>query len=89
MPADPLPAVEASGPLQRAVLGLIRGYQLFFGWMYTGSCRFVPSCSAYAAEAVSRFGAIRGSMLAIRRLMRCHPLGGQGLDPVPTRTNDR
>jgi putative membrane protein insertion efficiency factor len=51
--------------------------------MYSGSCRFVPSCSAYAAEAVDRHGAIRGTALAARRLLRCHPFGSHGLDPVP------
>jgi len=71
------------GVAQRGVLALIRGYQLLFAPMYSGSCRFVPSCSAYAAEAVGRFGAIRGTALALGRLMRCHPFGGHGLDPVP------
>jgi uncharacterized protein len=68
---------------QRAILALIRAYQLAFAPMYSGSCRFVPSCSAYAAEAVERHGAIRGTVLAVRRLMRCHPFGSHGLDPVP------
>ena len=51
--------------------------------MFAGSCRFLPSCSDYAAEAVTRFGVVRGSLLAARRLARCHPLGAHGLDPVP------
>lgn len=68
---------------QRAVLGVIRGYQLAFAPMYSGACRFVPSCSAYASEAVARHGVLRGGALAIRRLMRCHPFGGHGHDPVP------
>jgi putative membrane protein insertion efficiency factor len=46
-------------------------------------CRFVPSCSTYAAEAVAEHGAARGSFLALRRLLRCHPWGGHGYDPVP------
>jgi putative membrane protein insertion efficiency factor len=71
------------GRAQRLVLALIRGYQLLFSPMYAGSCRFVPSCSQYAAEAVSIHGALRGSVLAARRVARCHPLGGKGLDPVP------
>lgn len=71
------------GRAQRIALALIRGYQLLFSPMYAGSCRFVPSCSHYAAEAVSIHGALRGSVLAVRRLARCHPLGGKGLDPVP------
>lgn len=69
---------------QRVTLSLIRGYQVLFSPMFAGSCRYVPSCSTYAAEAVQRFGAVRGSALALRRLMRCHPFGGHGYDPVPT-----
>ena len=68
---------------QRVVLRAIRGYQLLFSPIYSGSCRFLPSCSAYAFEAVERHGVIRGGMLAVRRLMRCHPFGGHGHDPVP------
>ena len=68
---------------QRLLLRVIRGYQLFLSPMYAGSCRYLPSCSAYAAEAIERHGAIRGSGLAIRRLLRCHPFGGHGHDPVP------
>jgi putative membrane protein insertion efficiency factor len=68
---------------QRVALALLRAYKLMFSPMYAGSCRFVPSCSEYAAEAVERFGAVRGTLLAARRLARCHPLGAHGLDPVP------
>lgn len=68
---------------QRALLAAIRGYQLFISPLFAGSCRYLPSCSAYACEAVSRFGVVKGSWLAVRRLTRCHPLGGHGLDPVP------
>ncbi len=48
-------------------------------------CRYIPSCSEYAREAVEIHGATRGGWLAVRRLSRCHPLGGQGFDPVPSR----
>ena len=65
------------------LLGLIKVYQLFFSPWLGGRCRYVPSCSAYAAEAVRRFGAWRGGWLAIKRLGRCHPWGGYGYDPVP------
>ena len=70
---------------QRAALGLLRLYKLLFSPLFAGSCRYLPSCSDYAAEAVTRFGVVRGSFLAARRLARCHPLGGHGLDPVPDR----
>lgn len=75
--------VSHPGPVARLLLGAIRLYQLLFSPMYSGSCRFVPSCSQYAAEAVRKFGAARGSWLALRRLARCHPLGSSGADPVP------
>lgn len=68
---------------QRVVLSCLRVYQLAFSPMYTGSCRFVPSCSEYATEAVRRFGVIRGSWLAVKRLARCRPLAAHGFDPVP------
>jgi putative membrane protein insertion efficiency factor len=68
---------------QRGALGLIRTYQLLLSPLFGGSCRFLPSCSEYAAEAVARFGVLRGSWLAARRLTKCHPFGSHGLDPVP------
>ena len=73
---------------QRLALAAIRSYKVLFSPMFAGSCRYVPSCSDYAAEAVHRFGVIRGSMLAAARLARCHPLGGHGLDTVPTDTRN-
>ena len=83
MSLDALASSRRPGIAARAVLGLIRLYQLVFSPMYSGSCRFVPSCSEYAREAITKFGAARGSWLAVRRLMRCNPLGPSGLDPVP------
>ena len=68
---------------QRLLWGLIKGYQLFISPVLPGSCRYTPSCSAYAAEAVIRHGALKGGWLALRRLLRCHPFGGWGYDPVP------
>src|SRR5208337_4027351 len=64
-------------------LGLIKFYQACLSPLIPSSCRFYPSCSAYAYEAVERWGVRRGIHLALGRLMRCRPYGGQGLDPVP------
>jgi uncharacterized protein len=63
--------------------GLIRTYQLFISPMLGPSCRYLPSCSDYAAEAIERHGPVAGTWLALRRLVRCHPWGGSGYDPVP------
>lgn len=71
------------GFLRLGALGLIRGYQFVISPLLTPSCRFYPSCSHYALEAVGRLGAVRGGWLALRRLSRCHPWGAAGVDPVP------
>jgi putative membrane protein insertion efficiency factor len=63
--------------------GLIRSYQLLISPVLGPSCRYLPSCSDYAAEAIERHGALAGTWLAVRRLARCHPWGGSGYDPVP------
>ena len=68
---------------RRLVAGLIRAYQRFLSPALPPSCRFHPSCSQYALEAVTRYGVLRGSWLAIRRLARCHPFHPGGFDPVP------
>jgi len=67
----------------KVLVALIRLYQLMLSPMFGGGCRFLPSCSAYAIEAIQVHGALRGSVLAARRLSRCHPLGRSGVDPVP------
>ena len=63
--------------------GLIRAYQLTLSPLLGPRCRFYPSCSQYAMEAVGQYGALRGSWLALRRLARCHPWHAGGYDPVP------
>ena len=69
----------------RVALLLLRVYKVFISPYFYGSCRFLPSCADYAAEAVTRFGLIRGGWLAVRRLARCHPLCADGHDPVPVK----
>lgn len=61
----------------------VRFYQLCISPMLPASCRFTPTCSQYAIEALRRHGPLRGSRLALRRILRCHPWGGSGYDPVP------
>ncbi len=73
----------ASSVLARALIGLVRAYRRWVSPALPPACRFVPSCSAYAEEALAKHGAGRGSWLAARRLLRCHPFGGSGYDPVP------
>ena len=69
--------------MKRICIWLIRGYQRFISPLTPPTCRFTPTCSAYAIEAIERFGALKGGFLALRRLLRCHPWGGSGYDPVP------
>ncbi|CAN5790998.1 membrane protein insertion efficiency factor YidD [soil metagenome] len=67
-----------------ALLALpVRGYRLVFSPFVGHNCRFQPSCSAYALEALETHGALRGGLLAARRIARCHPLGPSGIDNVP------
>lgn len=68
---------------RRIVTGLIRVYQRAISPWLGSNCRYLPTCSAYAIEAVTRFGVWRGGWLALRRIGRCHPWGGGGFDPVP------
>lgn len=64
---------------------LISGYRVALSPLLIGSCRFSPTCSEYFLQAVREWGALRGSWLGIRRLLRCHPFSAGGLDPVPPR----
>jgi uncharacterized protein len=73
-----------------ALLALpIRAYRLLLSPLLPPSCRFLPTCSDYAAEALQRHGAGHGLVLSLRRLARCHPWGGSGYDPVPEPASDR
>jgi hypothetical protein len=67
------------------LLGVLRAYKRWVSPLFAPHCRFHPSCSSYAMDAVSEFGAVRGSWLAVRRIGRCHPFHAGGYDPVPER----
>lgn len=69
--------------MKRLLILLFRGWQRGPSRVLPPSCRFLPTCSQYAIEAVERYGAIKGGWLATKRLLRCHPWGGHGHDPVP------
>ena len=76
-----------SGISGRAALGVVLGAVGLYRWLISPilprCCRFMPSCSEYAEEALRKHGALRGLRLAARRILRCHPFGGSGIDPVP------
>lgn len=69
--------------LQRALVGVLHGYQRFISPLLGSNCRFYPSCSAYAVEALETHGALVGSYLSAKRLCRCQPFCAGGVDPVP------
>ena len=64
---------------------LIRGYQLVISPLLGSNCRFMPTCSEYAMESFKTYGLIKGSFLTIKRIGKCHPFGGHGYDPIPTK----
>ncbi len=73
-------------PLTMLLRALIRVYQWVLAPVLGANCRYAPSCSDYAHEALGVHGALKGSWLALRRILRCHPWGGWGYDPVPPAT---
>ncbi len=72
-------------PLAHLMRGLVLAYRYSLSALIGQGCRFRPTCSEYALEAIERHGGLRGGWLALRRLARCHPWGGHGIDPVPPR----
>lgn len=73
----------------RILIAVVRFYQLGISPWFPGSCRYHPTCSAYAIEAIRRHGSLRGVYMSARRVARCHPWGGHGYDPVPERLGRR
>ena len=69
--------------MKYVLLKFVRFYQVAISTMLPPRCRYAPTCSQYAVEALQKHGAYKGSMLALRRICRCHPFGGSGYDPVP------
>lgn len=72
-----------SNLLKRLMCGMIRFYQRFISPLFPPSCRYYPTCSAYAYESITRYGPLKGGSLAVKRILRCHPFHEGGYDPVP------
>lgn len=70
-------------PLSWLMLTLIAFYRSFISPLTPPACRYTPTCSQYAQEAIKKYGPFRGGWLALKRILRCHPFGGSGYDPVP------
>jgi putative membrane protein insertion efficiency factor len=70
--------------MKRIAVWIIRIYQKLISPLFPATCRFSPTCSAYAIQAIEQFGFLRGSYLAIRRILRCNPFCNGGIDPVPS-----
>ena len=67
------------------LLLLLRGYQLILSPLLGSNCRYMPTCSQYAIESLKKFGLIKGTFLTVKRIGKCHPWGGHGYDPIPTK----
>lgn len=79
----------ATGVAARVALALVHGYQRFVSPLLGNRCRFLPTCSAYMAEAIEHYGFMRGGWLGLRRIARCHPWHPGGYDPVPQAPGSR
>lgn len=77
------------GLVARVMITLVRGYQLTFSAIFGRTCRHLPSCSAYTIQSISDFGPWRGFWLGLSRILRCHPWGSEGYDPVPKSLEDQ
>lgn len=71
------------GRMSRILISLIRFYRKYISPMKRSCCIYIPTCSQYAIEAITKYGAVKGSYLAVRRILRCHPFAKGGYDPVP------
>ncbi|MDB5713833.1 MAG: yidD [Sphingomonadales bacterium] len=69
--------------MKQVLIWVAKGWQRGPSLILPSSCRYAPSCSAFAIEALERYGALRGGWIALKRILRCHPWGGSGYDPVP------
>lgn len=78
---------KITAPIRYLLIGLIRGYQFVISPLIGPRCRFIPTCSNYAIEALKVHGVAKGSWLTFKRLLKCHPLHGGGFDPVPPAHN--
>lgn len=67
---------------KQIAIGLLRGYKYIISPLLPPSCRFTPTCSEYAIEAISKYGVLKGSLLGMKRILRCHPFSAGGYDPV-------
>jgi len=86
---DEVEARSIAPPQVRAALFALRFYKAYLSVLFAGSCRFEPTCSRYAYEAIERFGVARGVWLGLKRLLRCHPLSRKfGYDPIPEKWED-
>ncbi|MGZ3899938.1 MAG: membrane protein insertion efficiency factor YidD [Bacteroidia bacterium] len=68
---------------KKIAISFVKFYQYFIRPMLPNACRYTPSCSEYSIEAIKKYGALKGSWLGLKRILKCHPWGGHGYDPVP------